>query len=323
MGTGFFRKTKDGSITALFWSNFLISNPRLDTFSRNTWKDGFRKVLGFPNDPINKRKLERKEAVEAKHPQVSLVGAGPGDVELITVRGLQRLKAAEVVIYDDLSGEGLLEFCLPDAELIYVGKRAGAHCAAQEAINALLVAKARAGKRIVRLKGGDPFIFGRGGEEVLALAQAGIACEVVPGVTAAASAGAASLVPLTHRKLSSGVLFVTGHECEKKSAELAWERLGALGVTLCVYMGAKNLPSIAGRLIAGGLLPDTPLVVVSRASLPGQSVHLATTREAAEGILEDKIETPALVIIGEVARVRTEVDELLDVARNQMSCQAT
>ena len=167
---------------------------------------------------------------------------------------------------------------------------------------------------MVRLKGGDPFIFGRGGEEVLALAQAGFRCEIVPGITAASAAGAAAQIPLTHRTLASGVLFLTGHECAKATDPLAWEKLAALGVTLCLYMGVKNLPSIAGRLLAGGLSSTTPLAVISHASRPTQKVFLATVREAAEGLLEERVEAPALVIIGEVARIPSEVERVLTEA---------
>lgn len=248
--------------------------------------------------------------ISSPTPAVTLLGAGPGDPELLTVRGLRRLQSAEVVIYDDLSGTALLELCPPDAERIYVGKRCGAHSTAQEAINALLVAHAQTGKRVVRLKGGDPFIFGRGGEEILALAQAGIRCEVVPGITAASAAGAAAQIPLTHRTLSSGVLFLTGHECAKAADPLAWEKLGALGVTLCLYMGVKNLPAIAGRLIGGGLAGNTPLAVISHASRPSQKVFLATVREAAEGLLEERIAAPALILIGEVARLPAETKRI-------------
>ncbi len=250
-------------------------------------------------------------ALSREKPLVSLLGAGPGDPELLTVRGLKRLQNAEVVIYDDLAGTALLALCPPTAEKIYVGKRCGAHSTAQEAINDLLVAHAQTGRRVVRLKGGDPFIFGRGGEEILALARAGIRCEVIPGITAASAAGAAAQIPLTHRTLSSGVLFLTGHECAKASDPLAWEKLGALGVTLCLYMGVKNLPAISGRLIGGGLSGNTPLAVISHASRPTQKVFLATVREAAEGLLEERIEAPALVIIGEVARISSAVESVL------------
>ncbi|MDR2845617.1 MAG: uroporphyrinogen-III C-methyltransferase [Puniceicoccales bacterium] len=241
-------------------------------------------------------------------PLVSLVGAGPGDADLITVRGLKRLREAEVVIYDSLAGTDLLAHCAPDAELISAGKRCGAHGAEQTQINALLVEKARAGLRVVRLKGGDPLVFGRGGEEALALAEAGIACEIIPGVTAAAAAAAAAQIPLTHRALSGGVLFLTGHESAKPAdiaTRVPWEQAGALpDVTLCIYMGVKNLPAIAARLLAGGMAAETPLAVVSKASLPDETVHETTVGAAAAGALDGEIETPALVLIGAVVRAR-------------------
>jgi uroporphyrin-III C-methyltransferase len=241
---------------------------------------------------------------------VSLVGAGPGDPELITVRGRDRLAAAEVVVYDDLAGRALLDYCQPDCERIYVGKRCGQKAAVQDQIIGLLLANAQAGRRVVRLKGGDPFIFGRGGEELTALLRAGIPCEVVPGVTAAAAAGAAAGVPLTHREFSSAVVFLTGHENPAKpESSIDWGAYARLRATLCIYMGARRLGSIAEQLIAGGMPFDMPVALVSRASWPDQRVEFFTLTELLT-LESDEIAAPALAIIGDVARVPAQVREL-------------
>ena len=245
---------------------------------------------------------------------VSLVGAGPGDPELITVRGRDRLAAADVVICDDLAGKALLGYCRPGAELIYVGKRCGQHSAAQEEIIELLLKHARAGRRVVRLKGGDPFIFGRGGEELGALRQADIPCEVVPGVTAAAAAGAVAGVPLTHREFSSAVVFLTGHENPlKPETTVDWSAYAKLRATLCVYMGARRFAEIAEQLIAGGMPSDTAMAIVSRASWPDQRIKFLTLADV-PFLEHQEIAAPALAIIGEVARLPAETRELAAIA---------
>jgi uroporphyrin-III C-methyltransferase len=239
-------------------------------------------------------------------PRIVLVGAGPGAADLITVRGLQRLQAADVVIYDSLVAPELLARCKADAELIFAGKRAGHPHTGQDAINALLVEKARSGRRVVRLKGGDPFIFGRGGEEARALTAAGIAFEVVPGVTAACAAGAAAQIPLTHRDCAGGVLFLTGHGNTGRDSEVDWAKVAALrGVTLCVYMGVRKLPEIAGSLLAGGMSAETSVALISQASLPDERVLKTTlgilvSAHFSDGAELSAIQTPALVLIGKV-----------------------
>lgn len=242
--------------------------------------------------------------------QVSLVGAGPGDPELITVRGLKRLQSADVVVYDELAGKELLAFCRSGAELVFVGKRCGKHAMEQERINRLLVERAKAGFKVVRLKGGDPFVFGRGGEELAELVREGLAVEVVPGVTAAAAAGAAAGVPLTHREFSSGVVFLTGHEKpEKPESAIDWQALARTQMTLCIYMGVKKINYIAEQLVAGGLAVDTPVAIVSRASWADQSVLELTLHELIRGE-HGEIPAPALAIIGSVARVPSLVREM-------------
>lgn len=236
--------------------------------------------------------------------RVTLVGAGPGAVDLLTLRGQRALAAAQVVVYDDLANPDLLDFCPAGVRRIYVGKRAGRHSMPQEAITTVLVEEARRGLHVVRLKGGDPLMFGRGGEEMEALAEAGIPYEVVPGITAATAAGAGAGIPLTHRDHASAVIFVTGHQCAGRTAgeaKVDWAALARTGATLCIYMGVRMLPAIAAGLREGGMDDSTPVAVVANASLPVQQVHLTTlhTAPALSAAVEGQ---PALIIIGEVVR---------------------
>lgn len=232
---------------------------------------------------------------------VWLIGAGPGAEDLITVRGLRALEAASAVVYDDLANAELLKHCRKGCELHSVGKRAGRHNASQDEINALLVSLASAGHRVVRLKGGDPLVFGRAGEEIETLREANLPFEIVPGVTAATAAAAAIELPLTHRDCSSAVVFVTGHQCAANTDALDWHALTKLRATLCFYMGVRRLPEIARNLLAHGMAPDMPLAVISEASLPTQRVMI-TQLAAAEKMSGDQIVQPALVVIGEVVK---------------------
>ena len=234
--------------------------------------------------------------------RVTLVGAGPGAPDLLTLRGQKALIEADVVIYDDLANAELLGWCRPDATRIYVGKRAGQHCMPQTQISELIVREALLNQHVVRLKGGDPLVFGRGGEEMAALAEAGIPYAVVPGVTAAVAAGAAAGIPLTLRGTAAAVVFVTGHECAgKNDGAVDWTALARTGATLCIYMGVRRLPEIARALSAGGMAGSTPVAVVANATLPDQSVHLATL-ETAEPLSAVLVGQPALIIVGEVVR---------------------
>lgn len=232
---------------------------------------------------------------------VWLVGAGPGAADLITLRGLRALQAADAVVYDELANFDLLQNCPPGCEMHAVGKRAGRHNASQGEINAILVALASAGKKVVRLKGGDPLVFGRAGEELEALRAAGVPCEIVPGVTAATAAAAVAGLPLTHRDCSSAVVFVTGHQCAANTGGLDWSALATLKATLCFYMGVRRLPEIVHNLLEHGMGAATPLALVSHATLPTQKITITTLAEAA-AIPADQIAQPALVVIGEVVR---------------------
>jgi len=205
--------------------------------------------------------------------KVYLVGAGPGDFKLITLRGLELIRQADVIIYDNLANKELILLAKDKAELIYAGKKASRHELPQKDINALLLKKARENAVVVRLKGGDPFIFGRGGEEAEFLAGHGIPCEVVPGITSAISVPAYAGIPLTHRERASTVAFITGHEDEKKTAStIKWHELANGPDTLVFLMGIKNLDLIAGRLIREGRDPATPACVVQSGTLPTQKV---------------------------------------------------
>ena len=255
---------------------------------------------------------------EGARPQsgyVWLVGAGPGAADLITLRGLKALQRAEVVLHDDLAGRDLLDLCAPDAEFVYVGKRVGCHSAPQEEISALLVHHARRGKRVVRLKGGDPAVFGRLGEELDALRAAEIPFEIIPGVTAACAAAAAAGISLTQRGVASAAVLATGHECANKAMPpLDWEALAHPGTTLCVYMGTRSLPALAARLIRNGHAADTPLLMISDASRPTQIVR-AGTLDTAAALASYAHGTPSLVVIGQVAA--HSVSSLVETARRQ------
>jgi uroporphyrinogen III methyltransferase/synthase len=236
---------------------------------------------------------------------VSLVGAGPGDPGLITVRGAKLLEDADVVVYDYLASPKLLALC-PRAEIIYVGKKAASHSMQQEQINALLVEKARLGKRVVRLKGGDPFVFGRGGEECQALAEAGIGFEIVPGITAAIAAPAYAGIPVTHRDFNSSFTLITGHERDdggEPSAPIDWEAIARLP---CVgfYMGAKALPNISRRLIEQGKDAGTPAATIQWGTTPRQRTVVSTLGKIAEDVAAAGIGAPAITIIGKVVELR-------------------
>ena len=242
--------------------------------------------------------------------KVYLIGAGPGDPSLITVKGLELLKRAEVVVYDYLASPKLLKYAPKDAEFIYVGKKGGIHHAhTQEEINQMLVDHARAGKIVVRLKGGDPFIFGRGGEEIEELCKYDIAFEVVPGVTSATAAATYAGVPITHREYTSSLAFVTGHEDPTKgTSNVAWDKISTGIGTLVFYMGIKNLPSIAENLINNGRDPQTPVVVVRWASTPIQKSVVGTLETIAGVVKEAGITPPALVVVGDVVKLRDKIN---------------
>jgi uroporphyrinogen III methyltransferase/synthase len=241
---------------------------------------------------------------------VSLVGAGPGDPGLLTVRARALLAQADAIVYDALVNPRIVQdgAVRSDAEMHDVGKRGGATSARQDAINALLVRLARAGKRVVRLKGGDPFVFGRGSEEAQALAAAGVSFEIVPGVTAGVAAPAYAGIPVTHRGVASAVTFVTGHEDPtKRDSDVDWASLARAGGTLVLYMGVKRLPDIVAALTAGGLSPDTPAAVVEWGTWPRQRTVQGTIAGIVDAARAAGIAAPSITIVGDVARLRDEI----------------
>ena len=239
---------------------------------------------------------------------VYLVGAGPGDPGLLTVRAAELIARADVILYDRLIPEEALAGARPDAELLYVGKQGGGEQVPQEETHRLLVEHGRAGRTVVRLKGGDPFVFGRGGEEALVCVEAGIPFEVVPGVTAGVAAPAYAGIPVTHRELASGVAFVTGYEDPAKpETALDWPALAAFPGTLVFYMGVRALPRIAEQLVAGGRSPEEPVAVVERGTLPGQRTLLATLSDVAERAAAERIRAPAITLVGPVAALREQL----------------
>ncbi len=245
----------------------------------------------------------------ASHPGVVyLVGAGPGDPGLMTTRSLELIASADVILHDRLIPPGALDGARDDAELVYVGKQPGAPAMPQAEIEALMVERARAGRSVVRLKGGDPFVFGRGGEEAEALAAAGVAFEVVPGVTAGVAAPAYAGIPLTHRDDASAVAFVTGHEDpEKEAGEIDWGALAAFRGTLVFYMGVKQLPEIVERLTAAGRDPDEPAAVVERGTMPGQRTVAASLGALPDAAADAGIAAPAVTVIGPVTARRDTI----------------
>lgn len=238
---------------------------------------------------------------------VALVGGGPGDAELLTVRAARLIGQADVLVFDHLVGNAILALARPEAERIYVGKQAGKHTLSQEGINALLIKLAREGKRVVRLKGGDPYIFGRGGEEGEALSAAGIVFEVVPGVTAACGAAAYTGIPLTHRDHAQAVIFVTGH-LRDDSSNLDWPALARAQQTVVIYMGVLSLPEISRQLIAHGMPPETPAACVRHATLPEQLTVAATIATLPQAVADAGLRPPALLIIGHVVRLREQLN---------------
>jgi uroporphyrin-III C-methyltransferase/precorrin-2 dehydrogenase/sirohydrochlorin ferrochelatase len=238
------------------------------------------------------------------HGEVILVGAGPGDAGLLTLKGLQQMQLADVVVYDRLVSDEVLNLVRRDAERIFVGKRAGHHCVPQEQINQILLEQAKLGKRVVRLKGGDPFIFGRGGEELEALKAAGIAFSVVPGITAASGCSAYSGIPLTHRDHAQSVRLITGHA--KQDGDLDWACLAQGQQTLVFYMGLTQAGEIQHRLLENGLPAATPVALIENGTSQQQRVVTGTLTEL--GTLAKQVQSPSLIIVGSVVSLREKLN---------------
>lgn len=234
--------------------------------------------------------------------KVILVGAGPGDADLLTVKALRAISRADIVVYDRLVSDEIMALVPRGVPRIYAGKSCKHKAMRQEEINQLLVTLAHKYARVVRLKGGDPFMFGRGGEEMLALQQAGIAYEIIPGITSAQGCAAATGIPLTHRGLATGVRFITGHRQETTAAlDLNWESLADPETTLVVYMGLVNIIEIVKNLIEHGLAATTPAAIIERGTTPKQRVFVTTLGQIPAEVAAEKIQAPSLVIIGKVA----------------------
>jgi uroporphyrin-III C-methyltransferase len=233
--------------------------------------------------------------------KVYLVGAGPGDPKLLTVRAVELLRAADVVIYDRLVGESIVHLAPEKAEKIYVGKRTGKHEVPQDKITELIVEKAQLGGRVVRLKGGDPFIFGRGGEEAEALAEKGIDFEVVPGISSAVAAPMYAGIPLTHRDYAASVAIITGHRAGDAGRVIDWARIAASVDTMVILMGVESLQSITEKLIEGGLSPETPAAIIESGTLPQQRTIIGKIGTIAKEAERKQVKPPAVIVIGEVA----------------------
>jgi len=237
---------------------------------------------------------------------VYLVGGGPGNPELLTLRAAKLIAGADILVYDNLIGQDILALVPAGTQRIYVGKQAGNHTLPQEEINALLVRLARSGKNVVRLKGGDPFIFGRGGEEIEELRQHGVPFEVIPGVTAASGMAAYAGIPLTHRDHAQSCIFVTGH-LQDGSVDLDWPALSRPRQTIVIYMGIGALPEICRQLMIHGLAASTPAAVVQNATLPRQRVVAGTLATLPDAVAAAGIVPPALIVIGDVVQLREKL----------------
>jgi uroporphyrinogen III methyltransferase/synthase len=293
--------------------------PSPRTAAARAWPGGFGPEYAEEVERRGRIRDREKEGTTTAAPDrgpaggaVYLVGAGPGDPELLTIKGQRLLARADTVVYDALVDMRLLDMCRPAAARVYVGKRRGCHSRSQAEINALLIDEANAGRVVVRLKGGDPFMFGRGGEEAEALVDAGVRFEVVPGVSSGIAVPACAGIPLTHRDVTAEVVFLSGHDNPASRSPVDWTRYAASPATLVVFMGRGNLAAIARLLLDHGRDARCPVAVIADGTTAAQQTVVAPLSEIADKADEAGIQAPALIVVGEVVRLR----EKLDVTRN-------
>ena len=253
----------------------------------------------------NKNGDANERAKKSRLGKVWLVGAGPGDAELLTVKALRAITTADIIFYDYLVSAEIRALFPTNIPAHYVGKAKNQHSIAQEDLNQLLVKQAQLGLTVCRIKGGDPFVFGRGGEELLELRTAGIEAEVIPGITSASGCGTYADIPLTHRGLSQGCTFVTGHA--EKSLDVNWDALAQLKHTLVFYMGLTRADEISAKLLAGGLAADTPVAIIENGCRKDQRDIISTLSEFPAAVLREQVQSPALIIVGEVVRMKEKL----------------
>ncbi|MCE3251029.1 MAG: cobA [Cellvibrio sp.] len=262
-------------------------------------------VETLPSAMLKQRSDANERAKKIRAGKVWLVGAGPGDAELLTVKALRAINTADIIFYDYLVSADIRALFPRNVPAHYVGKAKNQHSIAQEDLNQLLVKQAQLGLTVCRIKGGDPFVFGRGGEELLELRTAGIEAEVIPGITSASGCSTYADIPLTHRGLSQGCTFVTGHA--EKSLDVNWGALAQLNHTLVFYMGLSSAEEIAAKLLAGGLAADTPVAIIENGCRKDQRDIISTLNEFPAAVIREQVQSPALIIVGEVVRMKEKL----------------
>ena len=257
-------------------------------------------------DKSNSTAISLKTKSILNQGEVALVGSGPGDAELLTIRAMRFIEQAEVAIYDRLVSEEILELLPENCERFYVGKEQAKHCVPQDRINEILAEQAKLNKKVLRLKGGDPFIFGRGGEEAQYLLENGVSCHVCPGITAASGCTTYAGIPLTHRGVAQGCSFITGHMQNDELLDLPWKSLTSNVQTVVFYMGINTLPQITEQLIKHGRSPNTPAALIYKGTQPEQAVYRGTVETLEALVIQHNIKPPTLIVIGEVVNQLTE-----------------